>query len=186
MTTPDAATSLKTFAHQFPGFHVAVVITAVVAGLIFVALGIYNLATLPQRQRQGGSAMLPAGQIMAGAALLSISHMANVQTHTIFGDGYARTALDFMAATDSVSEEGKLLVLVLLGVMAVFGWAAMVRGWIILANIGHQQQGGRGSQIWNAMIFLVCGSLSSNLIWCGDIVAATFGTENYLRVYLDS
>lgn len=186
MTSPDAATALRTFAEQFAGFHVATIICATVIGLFFSALGLYNFATLSQRMRQGDSGSTALIQCLVGATLLSVSVIMQIQTNTLIGNIEVRTPLDFMAATQGTSEEGKLLALVLLGIMTVFGWAAIIRGWVILAGIGQRQAGARGSEFWNACVFLFCGTVSANLVVFGDIIAASFGSENYLRTFLDS
>lgn len=182
----DATTALKTFAQQFAGFHAAIIICGVVLGLYFAAVGTYNFATLPQQTRQGASPATPFYQLLTGAVLLSISAMVQIQTNSIIGDVEVRTALDYMAETESTSEEGKLLAQVLLGIMTLFGWTAIVRGWVIMANIGKNSMSQRGAEFWNACVFLFCGTVASNLLAFSDILANSFGSENFLRVYLGS
>lgn len=182
----DAATALKTFAQQFAGFHVAIVVCGLVLGLFFIAVGTYNFATLSQQTRQGASPSTPFYQLLVGAVLLSIGVMIQIQTNTIIGNVEVRTALDYMAETQSTSGEGKLLAQVLLGIMTLFGWAAIVRGWVIMAGIGKNNMSQRGAEFWNACVFLFCGTVASNLMAFGDLLANSFGSENFLRMYLES
>lgn len=186
METPDAATALKTFAEQFAGFYTGVIIVSVVLGLFFTAMGLYNFATISQRMRQGDSGATALIQCLVGAVLLSVTVIMQIQTNTVIGNVEVRTPLDYMNAAQGTSEEGKLLAQVLLGIMTVFGWAAILRGWIIIAGIGQRQAGARGSEFKNACVFLICGTVSANLVTFGDIIAASFGSQNYLRMFLES
>ena len=178
----DAAESLRTFASQYPGFQQGVLITFAITGLALIFISLYQFATYGRRQRQG----LPTSSIlwrgMGGSALLGIGQTLTLSTRSFFEGASPRSVLDYAEPSGS---EAAMLATVLVGFVTLIGWIGVGRGWLILSRMGESPGGQRDGDFWSALVMIGAGTIAANLVVFSDIIAASFGWNNYLRSLLE-
>lgn len=173
-----AAETLRTFAGNFEGFQLALLTLAALTGFYLITVGLFGFATYGRRLRQGQPMIVPFGQSMAGTALLGLAAIVQRQNFSIFPQANPRSILDF---ADPSGSEAAMLVTVLLGLATFFGWIGIFRGWFMLASLGSQGSRHSGADI---LFVLIVSTLMANPLVMSDVIAATFGAPNYLRLIL--
>ncbi len=174
----NAREVLVSIAGNFAGLQAGLIVITAFAGLSLVGISAYEVMTMHSRMRAGQSTASPLYRGLAGAAVLGIGRLVQIHTATMF-EGYdARSILDYDQPTGS---EAAMLVMVLVGLMTLFGWIGIFKGWLILSRMGKSVSGPRDGDFWNALVFLIAGTVGANIVAFTDVVAATASVENYLH-----
>lgn len=176
----DAKATLLTIASNFEGFHLGMLLIFGMLGFLCVGSSLYMLVTWNRRARSGENPVTMFYLATGGAILISLPEILKRQTSTMLQSADPRSILDY--ATPSGSEAA-MLAQVLLGLITFFGWCSTGYGWLLYTRLSRGQARHDAGDV---AVFLIAGTLLSNLLVVSDIVAATFNTENYLRQIVNS
>lgn len=177
----DITQVLAAVGSNYPGIHTGLTTFSILFGAYYVAIGTYHLATHHAQARLGNSAAGGVYELLAGAALSALPTAMAHGSESVFGtaDGL-RTALDYSSPAGS---QAAAMFTILIGFITLYGWYAVIRGWMTLTKLAKPGQASDGA-FGHALVFLISGTICANFLVFTDTLAASFGVENFLRNYI--
>lgn len=147
------------------------------AGVYFVVRGIMLFRAFGQHitmASRNGELAGPVTFIVVGILMINIDQLADIGMVTLYGDSeVAEFSSQYLTWAGSVSDQFAQLSNVIYWYLKFIGALAFLRGWFILAKMGHP--GAQPGSVAKGVTHVVGGLLLMNIIETVNLFAITFG-----------
>lgn len=171
-TAQDLNQMLENLAQSFPGVLMLVSGFAYTMGVFFILSSIYKFKTYAQgisQMSMDKSIVKPLILFFIGVGFLYLPGIIDTLLYTIWNYG----SDSLVSYTDSSSNPFARLIGPLTQLVEVFGLISIVRGWMLLAKLGHE--GHQGGTVGKGIIHILGGICAWNIVGLWSIIQSTLG-----------
>lgn len=171
----DAA--LQSIQAAFSSIKTLISVISYIIGVTFVVRGVMMYRAFANQtfgSAQRGELMAPMISLLVGAILLYFPSTLNTSLNTIFGNSNISDVTQMIGySSTSSTEKWQTISAIIVNYMELLGMVAFVRGWVLLAKMGHS--GSQPGSVGKGLIHIIGGILLMNIVQTVNILACTFG-----------
>lgn len=171
----DASTMLGNLMESFPGFENFLNLFVALVGVILSGMAVFKFIEV-----DSGRARLitPFMFLFAGVALWNFAASIDTVLETVYGSSSSvRNLLSYSGSKlpETTAKMSQLLIMCI----RLIGYAAYVRGWLVLKRVGDGNHGS-DEAFTKGMIHLFFGVAAINIVETVNILASSLGFGNVL------